>query len=187
MSASRLWMLTGGRGAGKTTFCRSLAAHAHLRGWSIAGLLSPAVFEGAVKTGILAEDVYTGETRPLAVSKQHLSFDLQLGRWFFDRSTLAWGNQVIQKSTPCHLLIIDELGPLELIRQEGWRAALDVLRGNGYQIALVVVRPELQVLAHKLLNFSETVTIDRTQTIEQWVRIYWPKMTGVVTISRVTV
>ena len=176
VSTPRLWMLSGERGAGKTSFCRSLAAHAHLQGWDVAGLVSPAVFEGEIKTGILAEDLRTGETRSLAAAKQHLSFDLQMGMWFFNRSTLAWGNQVIQQSTSCHLLIIDELGLLELTHQEGWQAALDVLRGHEYQTALAVVRPELQEIARQFLSFSETIAIDHTQTIEQWVRFYWPKI-----------
>jgi hypothetical protein len=63
------------------------------------------------------------------------------------------------------VLYNDELGPLEITDQGGWQAALDVLRGDGYQIALVVIRPDMQVLAHRFLNFSETITIDRTQTI----------------------
>ncbi len=176
VSTSRLWMLSGERGVGKTSFCRSLATHAHLQGWDVAGLVSPAVFEGEIKTGILAEDLRTGETRSLAVAKHHFSFDLQMGMWFFSRSTIAWGNHVIQQSTPCHLLIIDELGPLELTHQEGWQAALDVLCGHEYQIALAVVRPELQEIARQFLSFSETMTIDHTRTIEQWMRFYWPKI-----------
>ncbi len=173
VSAPRLWMLTGARGAGKTTFCRSLAAHARLRGWDVAGLLSPATFEGEGKTGILAEDVRTGETHTLASAYPRPAFDLQFGKWHFDRSTLAWGNQVIESSIPCNLLIVDELGPLELTHQGGWQAALDVLSGVGYQVAMVVIRPELQVLARRFLSFSETITINRTQAIDQWVHLYW--------------
>lgn len=174
MSVPRLWLLTGARGAGKTTFCRSLAAHAHIRGWDAAGLLSPAVFEGGIKTGILVEAVRTCEIHPLASSKPHSSFDLQLGQWYFDRSILAWGNHVIESSPPCDLLILDELGPLELAHQVGWQAALNVLHRNGYKIALVVIRPELQDLAHRFLNFSETITIERTKTIDHWVHTWWP-------------
>lgn len=176
MKEPRLWLLTGARGAGKTTFCLSLAAQARTQGWDVAGLLSPAVFEGGLKTGILAEDARTGETHPLACSSPRSSFDLQLGKWYFDLSTLAWGNQVIENSLPCDLLILDELGPLELTRQAGWQAALDVLRGDGYQVALVVIRPELQGFAHRLFNFSGTLKIDRTQTIDHWVHSYWPKI-----------
>ena len=176
MNASRIWLLTGARGAGKTTFCRSLTAHAHLQGWDVAGLLSPAIYEGGIKTGILTEDVRTGETHPLATSTPSPTFDMPLGNWYFDRSILTWGNQVITSSPPCDLLILDELGPLEFIQQAGWQAAFNILHLEGYRMALVVIRPELQDYVHQLFNISETIEIDRIQPINYWVRLYWPKI-----------
>lgn len=174
-----LWMLSGQRWAGKTIFCRALAAYARAQGWDAAGLLSPAVFDGELKTGILAEDVRTGETRSLASSTPHSSFDLRQGNWYFDRSSLAWGSHILESSLPCDLLIVDELGPLELTRQMGWQTALDVLRREQYRLALVVIRPELQDLARRLFVFSEILAIDRTQTGESWVLTYWPKIKAV--------
>jgi nucleoside-triphosphatase len=179
INSPRLWLLTGTRGAGKTTFCRSLAAHAHLHGWDVAGLLSPAVYERGIKTGILAENVRTGETHHLAASTPSPSFDMQIGNWFFDRSTLSWGNQVIKSSPPCDLLILDELGPLEFIQQTGWQTAFNILHLEGYQIALVVIRPELQDFAHRLFTITETIRIDRNRPIHYWVRLYWPKIKAV--------
>jgi nucleoside-triphosphatase len=176
MIMPQLWMLTGERGAGKTTFCRSLAAHAHLQGWEVAGLLSPAVFEGGGKTGILAEDIRTGETRLLASSSPQPSLTQPLGDWHFDLATINWGNQVLESSLPCDLLIVDELGPLELVYRKGWQAALNVLHSGQYQCAVVVIRPALQKLAHELLSLSDTITIDRTQTIDHWVRFYWARI-----------
>jgi nucleoside-triphosphatase len=184
LNASHLWLLTGQRGAGKTTFCRALAAQARTQGWDAAGLLSPAVFEGKRKTGISIEDVRTGETRPLASSMSQPAFDLQLGDWYFDRSSLAWGNRILENSLPCDLLIVDELGPLELRRKIGWQAALDILhrshgRSHGqvqFRLALVVIRPELQAEAHNLFDFSKTLVMDRAQSTEQWVQVYWPEI-----------
>jgi nucleoside-triphosphatase len=179
MNASLLWMLTAGRGAGKTTLCRSLAARAHLQGWDVAGLLSPAVFEGGRKTGILAENARTGETRLLASSRDQPSFDVPLGDWRFDQTSIDWGNRILESSLPCDLLIVDELGPLELVYRKGWQAALEVLCSNKFQIAVAVIRPELQGLARQVLSFSATITIDRTQTIDQWTHIYWSTIKAV--------
>ena len=170
------WLLTGQRGAGKTAFCRVLVANARAQGLNTAGLLSPAVFKGKLKTGILAEDVRTGESHPLASSRHHSSFDLQLGNWYFDRSSLAWGNHILENSLSCDLLIIDEMGPLELTHRMGWQSALDILRRDQYRLALVVIRPELQAMAHSLFTFSETIAIDHTKTAESWLQFYWPKI-----------
>lgn len=175
-STSRLLMLTGQLGAGKTTFCRSLASHTRLQGWDVAGLLSPAIFDGKIKTGILVEDIRTGEMHSLASSSPCPSFDLPIGDWHFARSSMAWCNKILENSMPCDLLIIDELGPLELAYHTGWLAALKILRGNEYKVALVVIRPMLQDLASRLFNFSETLNINHTKTINHWVRLYWPKI-----------
>ena len=180
VKAALLWLVTGQRGVGKTTFCRALIAHARTQNWDVAGLLSPAVFEGQHKTGILLEDVRSGETRPLASSTPQAAFDLQLGAWYFDRSSLAWGSNILESSLPCDLLIVDELGPLELKQHMGWWSALDILRRDlgcdQYRLALVVIRPELQETAHNLFAFSKTLVVDRAWRAEQWVQIYWPEI-----------
>ncbi|HSQ38578.1 MAG TPA: nucleoside-triphosphatase, partial [Anaerolineales bacterium] len=153
------------RGAGKTTFCRALADQARAAGWDVAGLLSPPVFENGVKTGILAENLRTGETRHLAqlAASSHLplsTFHLPLGVWRFDSSILAWGNQVLETCLPCDLFIVDELGPLELIRGEGWSNALTALRQPTYRVGVVVIRPELVETAQKLLPACKTLSLD---------------------------
>lgn len=183
VKAALLWLVTGQRGAGKTAFCRALIAHARSQGWNAAGLLSPAVFEGQLKTGILVEDVRSGETRPLASSMPQESFDLQLGDWYFNRSSLVWGSHILKSSLPCDLLIVDELGLLELKQHKGWWSALNILRRDlgcdQYRLALVVIRPELQETAYSLFAFSKTLVIDRTWHVEQWGQIYWPDIMAV--------
>jgi len=152
LTDSSLWVLTGERGVGKTTQCRALADQARAAGWNVAGLLSPAVFENGLKTGILAEDLRTGESRPLAMlanqsplTTPHLplsTFHLPLGNWLFDPSVIAWGSHILQSRQPCDLFIIDELGPLEFFRGGGWVNAFDALRQMRYRLGVVVIRPE---------------------------------------------
>ena len=149
-----LYLLTAPRGAGKTTFCRGLAKQARTTGWDVAGLLSSAVFKGGFKTGILAQDLRTDETRLLAVASQQPfdpvqrqipnfpGFDLPLGDWLFDSTAIVWGNQILETCLPCDLLIVDEIGPLELNRGAGWVSALETLRQPGYRLGVVVIRPE---------------------------------------------
>lgn len=50
---------------------------------------------------------------------------------------------MLSQAKPCDLLVIDEVGPLELERGKGWVSAFDVLRAGAYALALLVVRPEL--------------------------------------------
>jgi len=158
---SRLYLLTAEIGAGKTTFCHALVDEARAAGWDAAGILCPPVFESGVKTGILAQNLRTEESRLLAVAS-HLSlptFHLPLGNWLFDPSTITWGNEILAAALPCDLFIVDELGPLELIRGEGWLNALEALRQPKYKIGVAVVRPSLVESAQKLFPQAQTLTL----------------------------
>jgi hypothetical protein len=137
-----LFILTGWREAGKTTLCRRLAQAARQAGWGVAGLLSPARFENGVKTGIEVLDLRSDEHRLLASCTPGEIAGLQLGKWYMDPNALMWGNQVLQHATPCDILIIDELGPLEFDQQAGWSAGFPAIEQGLYRGALVVIRPE---------------------------------------------
>lgn len=173
-----LFFLTAPSGAGKTTFCASLADHACAAGWNVAGVLSPPVFENGEKVAILVRNLRTGETRPLAIaaSRQgdmltpydsHLTpdasrptfYDLPLGHWLFSSASLAWGNACLASSLPADLFIVDELGPLELVRGEGWTNAFPALRSRKYRLALVVIRPSLLEKAQALFPDAEVLTL----------------------------
>jgi nucleoside-triphosphatase THEP1 len=180
MIISPLWMVSGPRQAGKSTFCRDIAKAALQAGWDVAGVLSPAEIEQSVKIGILVEDLRTGESHRLASVSQQTPDDIRFGDWFFNPQAISWGNQILAKSLPCDLLIVDELGPLELTRQMGWQIALDILRDDQSRLALVVIRPELQKTACNFLTFSKTLEIDRTVATEEWVKIYWPEINAVL-------
>lgn len=134
---ARLVTLTGERGVGKTAVCRKTVALARQRGHECAGILTLARED--------VRDVYDvrdGETRRLTRGPDDDSAVVQ-GRFRFDSKTLSWGGDVLTRSVPCDLLIVDEIGPLEIERDGGWVVAFDVLRSGSFALAVVVVRPEL--------------------------------------------
>jgi nucleoside-triphosphatase len=178
----RLYVLTAPIGLGKTTFCRTLASQARTAGWDVAGILCPAIVENGAKTGIQVQDLRSEEIRLLAVST-HQPFDQmpdkdldlslfpKLGNWLFFPSALTWGREVIAASLPADLLIVDELGPLELVRGEGWANAVEVLQQPAYKIGIVVIRPSLLNEARNVLDVFEVIQADLTVNIDAWLKV----------------
>jgi nucleoside-triphosphatase THEP1 len=156
----RVFILTGRRGSGKTTLCRRLAERKTAEGWLVSGLLSLARMEGEEKTGIETLDLRTGESRLLASLNPCKQAGFRFGQWVFDPKALAWGNQVLERSIPTDLLIIDEIGPLEFNLAAGWTMAFDVLARNRFCAALVVVRPECLEDAQKRLEYEKIIRVN---------------------------
>lgn len=143
LGAQRIVIVSGGRGAGKTSFCQVLVKAARSAGLVVAGLVSPAVFVQGGKAAIDLSDLASAETRRLA---ERACADAPgtagLG-WRFDPTVLEWGNQVLQAAAASDLLVIDELGPLEFLGQGGLSAGFAAIEDGRHRQVIVVVRPEL--------------------------------------------
>jgi len=152
--SGRIIILTGERDIGKSTVCQKTVDLAQAEGYTCAGIITPRR-EGGKRDVV---DVRTGDIRPLTLP-QDIERAVVQGRFRFDPETLAWGNRLLGQATPCDLLMIDEIGPLELIRGRGWTNALHVLQGEAFTLALVVVRDELLVDAQFRLPQSATTVM----------------------------
>jgi nucleoside-triphosphatase len=157
--SARIVILTGERGVGKSTVCREAIALAQAKRYTVGGVLTLSRPTGALDV----LDLRSGYVRRLTVGPDVSPAVIQ-GRFRFNPETIAWGNAALARATPCHLLVVDELGPLEIERGGGWARALDVLRDASFKLAIVVVRPELVVQAQLRLPTSATTVF--TVTLE---------------------
>jgi len=152
--------LTGNRGAGKTTWLGEEVRRRRAAGQETVGIIAPAIFGKKDKLGIEAWLLPTDErfnlasVQPRIPSQAHpsqqpcqpLRPDADL-TWRFDDAAVQRVNAHLQTiaaaSSPKALLVIDEIGPLELCRQAGFTAALELLDKRIYEQAIVVIRPSL--------------------------------------------
>ena len=142
----RIFVLSGESGAGKTALCIRTVTLLQQAGAQVAGLVSPARVEGNRKTGIFVRDIRSGEQRLLAERGNHDG----LG-WSLDPDAMQWGTNILRAASPCDVLVVDELGPLELKHNKGWTVAWEVLDARNFVVALIVVRPSLiQTLKERL-------------------------------------
>jgi nucleoside-triphosphatase THEP1 len=118
-------LLTGPVGVGKTTVAGQVATLAAQRGHRVGGLLAPAILDpGGQKVGIWGVAVRTGERRMLARTDAPLDGP-HVGPYTFDAAALAWANAVLARDLPwADLLLVDEIGQLELWHGEGLAAIL---------------------------------------------------------------
>lgn len=180
--AGPIWIVTGERGAGKTTFCRDVVDRARGWGLDVAGVLSVPRFnpDEDEQAGIDLQDPRFGARRPLARrgSTEPSSIPVHVSRsprtstggWAFNDDALVWGDLLLQAAVPCDLLIIDELGPLEFERESGWISGIRALDSQQYGSALAVVRPSFLDEAQRRWPDASIVRLNRdVQQRNRWI------------------
>jgi nucleoside-triphosphatase THEP1 len=179
--AAMIVLLTGESGCGKTTLCARVVASLKARGLDVAGVLTLPRFADGEKIGMDVEDVRTGERGALAERAAVGAGTANLA-WKFDDAGLARGAQILRDAPPCDVLVIDELGPLELIHNVGWIVALDVLQTGHYRAALVVVRPGLVENFQARLKLNPQVltltALNREELFDQIVYVLDPRISA---------
>ncbi len=159
-------ILTGEKGVGKTTLCQRLVEQTQKSGIMIGGLISPAIFGAGQKMGIDVVNLRDNRSRRLAYTHEHITEGPNTKRWAFEQEVVEWGNKVLKESTPCDLLIIDELGPLEFECGSGWQNGFTALDHGEYSLALIVIRPKLLSQALARWPDAEIVELMRYREIE---------------------
>lgn len=144
MNESLVGLLTGPIGVGKTTVAERVAGSALRQGVACGGLLAPALIDSCgQKAGIWGVDVASGERRILARTGRDLGGP-EVGPYSFDRDALRWAVQVVEGAIPrAELVLVDEIGRLELWQNGGLAPVLPRLAAGEAWRALVLVRESL--------------------------------------------
>jgi nucleoside-triphosphatase THEP1 len=144
MKETRIGLLTGPVGVGKTTVAGRVVGLAQRSGLACGGLLAPAMLNRCgQKAGIWGVDIAGGARRVLARTDQTLGGPV-VGPYSFDANALAWAVSVLEEAAgACDLLVVDEIGKLELWQAAGLAPILPRLTSGDVRRSLVVVRDSL--------------------------------------------
>ncbi len=170
----KLIILSGPRGAGKTTLLQRTIERLQNESEDISGILSLPVEEKGRKIAIDGFDLRGGKSRRLAIRNTTGKGTLDTNNWAFDPAAMQWADEILARSTPCDLLVVDELGVLEFERGQGWLSGLKALDERQYHTAIVVIRPELLTRAHERWEESEVVEVTpftRSSALEKLVSL----------------
>jgi nucleoside-triphosphatase THEP1 len=141
LAAARVGLLTGPVGVGKTTVAERVVGLARRQGLVCAGLLAPALMNSCgQKAGIWGIDLLTGQRQILARTDRNLGGP-EVGPYSFDATAIVWAVDVLEGAMgACDLLVVDEMGKLELWRDAGLAPILPRLAAGEAKRALVLVR-----------------------------------------------
>lgn len=152
-----LVVISGEPGAGKTTVCRRMIETARYSGLRVAGLLTECRRPSSGRLVQTVVNLRTGERRRLAEYVGGTEGD-PIGRglagrlsWQFVNEAVRWGRHELKRCATAEvdLLVIDQLGPLEMVAGSGWSNAVETILTARYDLALVVVNP---LVVDKLLG-----------------------------------
>jgi len=149
-------VLTGDLHVGKTTVCRAVVELARQRGYSVRGILTTPILDKAgERLGFTVLNLAGAEQRELArverprkggTDAERLDYGgPSVGPFHFDPAVLQWGYDIVAQAivARCDLLVVDEVGRLELEQNTGFGRALDLVATSAVQRILLVVRSSL--------------------------------------------
>lgn len=138
--ASLVILLFGPVGAGKTTVLASLVHKWRASGRKVAGILAHRMLEDGELAGYDLEIIGKEEQLPLA--RMGWTERERVGHFGFCETALAQGRQALRESAAAEVIVVDEIGPLEL-KGKGWAKEVAELLQESNAVLILVVRQAL--------------------------------------------
>jgi iron complex transport system ATP-binding protein len=130
-------IVTGDIGAGKTTVCRKVVELARDRGYTCGGILT---FK-APDESLTMLDIQTSEREILASTDK--DFDgPRTPKYSFSPEGIDFGIRAIENGASSDVLIVDEIGRLEL-GGEGFAKSLELIKSGRVKNSILVIRKQL--------------------------------------------
>lgn len=174
-------LISGKKDVGKSILCANLVKELNNRDYSVAGIISPGKYNKNIKVGIFAKDISNGDMIELATYSPGWDPENLRRVWKINYDAIPWGNEVLKNINHCDVLIVDEIGFLELEKDSGWSRVFQVVSESTFNISFIVVRPELLSPAlARWVNANVIKINDKDQSeavlasILDQLKLYWP-------------
>jgi nucleoside-triphosphatase THEP1 len=133
-------IITGEIGSGKTTLISGVASRLIESGIKTGGILAPAIYKDANKTGYTIVDIATGNKMQLSHTNE-MDGMARVGRYFFIPEAIDFGRNAlsVERNLESQIVLIDEIGAWEL-QGQGWASSLNELIINCEMPLIITVR-----------------------------------------------
>jgi nucleoside-triphosphatase len=171
-------LVVGEPGAGKTSWCREYVDRRRESGSSVGGILCPAIERQGQRIGSNVVDLLTGHKVPFArlSSCSSSKGGEVVGDYSIGRNGISFACSAIKRAVDCRcdLVVIDEVGPLEL-RGSGLMPAVELALASTVDV-LIVVRSSLKEAVQKRFPEHElAVVADFTRSPSNHVPAHRPQ------------
>ena len=138
-------IITGEIHQGKTTFVQKIATNLLEQKIRVRGFLSIGINDNGKRTGFNLYDIETSEQVELCSDKKDET-RLKFGKYFFNQAAISKGREILEidNLSDKQLIVIDEIGPLELTNQ-GWSNSIE-------DITRSLEVPQLWVVRKGIIN-----------------------------------
>lgn len=160
MQGARVYILTGERESGKSTFLEEFIHLFRDAGYCCSGIVTPSLINADGTKGYRWLHIPSKRTEILAISDEEEGWIPQ-GDYYFSPKSFEMGTSMLQCSDSC-LVVLDEIGKLEL-KGEGWSSALNYLLKRPIILVLCVRKNAIEGLKERW-DFIPLATYDISET-----------------------
>lgn len=130
-------IVTGAIGIGKTTVCEKVIKIAQMYGYSCGGIITYKTRD----EDIVIKNIRTGTTSDFA-STSNIYDGPRTQKYFFNPEGIEFGIQAIEKGISSDVLVVDEIGQLEL-SGEGFTNVIEQINSCKIKNCILVIRKTL--------------------------------------------
>ncbi|NLN31068.1 MAG: DUF2478 domain-containing protein [Bacteroidales bacterium] len=156
----KIFIVCGPRGKGKTTFLRKIIEQLREKNLSVSGIIAEVLTDGPVLKGYDIVNLETGERHAFLRNEDKYGYD-RIGRFYICPGGLEEGKTLFAGliTAVTDIVVIDEIGHLEL-RGGGWHDSLtDLLGKSGHNILMTVRREYVEKIRNKW-NLEDVIVFD---------------------------
>lgn len=155
-----VFIISGNSNDGKTNWIKGAVEFLINNNFSVGGVVAPGVWYGEEKMGIDSVLLPNEELVHLAVRKPDFS-EGYARKWNFNDDVMEKINNYLGNLSDFDYIVIDEIGPLEVIQKQGFTNAIKILEEGRFNNVIVALRPSLvELLKNKIHKDYEVKIIE---------------------------